>query len=666
MQNSNPFKILLIHSPLVSPFVPPLSMARVTGWLSASEIQFELYDANLDFFQSQVMSSDLLRALLRQVEKKEHEGEFGNADPNIESLLSDLKKKPDKWQKIINAADRCHNLFKTDEFFKPDIFGYIINNLKKQFELFSLAYCPYSIQNGKFCDSQWPDIETLRGCLENSNINPFVALCKPELSKKLKDLDVQLVVVSASASSQFLAASTIARFCKKNRPKVHVALIGCDVVPDVVKTKFDSVISEKKPSDLCDLITNLGGSIQPDFSAEPDFSGLPLQKYFLPSLVLPFSVSSVQGAEWMSPDNAASMIKKQADRYGAQRFILENDLLTVTYAYQLGKAVSAKSQGLYLAVRCIQEPWKTKDSDDFSQQTSIKMITWTVSEDKKKNFIKDLLSFSRAGIWNHVEIDADDVLGPDKEIIKLAVSSPNIVHSWGLNLSSKVSFPCLEDNFADVSTPYGKVARLPGKPFWQNLKDHAHKFLYVNEYGIKKNVRMRITENNFQVYTLGESPEYLFVKPSDLPPGYLDEICKMVEAGGSVGTQWVRYNLERAFLIGYVIEAGVIVGNSSLKHPRPEYAKAVIEQSGLDVSQHLERGYTSVRPEYRGMGIGTKLLEGLTARAGDRKIFSVISEDNDATKKIAIRNKTKQVASFYSKRMKKQLGIWMPEWMIEE
>jgi len=43
----------------------------------------------------------------------------------------------------------------------------------------------------------------------------------------------------------------------------------------------------------------------------------------------------------------------------------------------------------------------------------------------------------------------------------------------------------------------------------------------------------------------------------------------------------------------------------------------------------------------------------------------VISEDNDATKKIAIRNRTKQVASFYSKRMGKQLGVWMPEWMIE-
>jgi GNAT superfamily N-acetyltransferase len=159
--------------------------------------------------------------------------------------------------------------------------------------------------------------------------------------------------------------------------------------------------------------------------------------------------------------------------------------------------------------------------------------------------------------------------------------------------------------------------------------------------------------------------EYHFVRPQELPPGYLDKICKMVEAGGSVGTKWVRHNLKNAFLIGYVTEKGSLVANSSLKHSRPEYIQAVSRQTGLDLSQHLERGYTSVRPEYRGMGIGTKLLEGLTKRIGDRKLFSIIAEDNIATKKMALRNKTKKVAQFYSDRAGKEIGVWIPEWMIE-
>jgi GNAT superfamily N-acetyltransferase len=72
-----------------------------------------------------------------------------------------------------------------------------------------------------------------------------------------------------------------------------------------------------------------------------------------------------------------------------------------------------------------------------------------------------------------------------------------------------------------------------------------------------------------------------------------------------------------------------------------------------------------VRPEYRGLGIGTRLLEGLTARAGDRKIFSVIAEDNEATKIIARRNQTRQVATYFSQKAGKAVGIWMPAAMID-
>jgi GNAT superfamily N-acetyltransferase len=81
----------------------------------------------------------------------------------------------------------------------------------------------------------------------------------------------------------------------------------------------------------------------------------------------------------------------------------------------------------------------------------------------------------------------------------------------------------------------------------------------------------------------------------------------------------------------------------------------------MDLSDYLERGYTSVRPEYRGMGIGTQLLEGLTKRIDNKKLFSIISEDNVATQKIAIRNKTRKAASFYSQRTGKQVGLWIPK-----
>ena len=56
----------------------------------------------------------------------------------------------------------------------------------------------------------------------------------------------------------------------------------------------------------------------------------------------------------------------------------------------------------------------------------------------------------------------------------------------------------------------------------------------------------------------------------------------------------------------------------------------------------------------------------MTERAGSYKIYSVIAEDNVATQKMAIRNRTRKVAAFFSERTRKQIGIWVPEWMLPE
>lgn len=160
--------------------------------------------------------------------------------------------------------------------------------------------------------------------------------------------------------------------------------------------------------------------------------------------------------------------------------------------------------------------------------------------------------------------------------------------------------------------------------------------------------------------------DYFFKPPSKLPDGYLEIIIRLVEAGGSVGSTFLRYNLERAFLIAYVLDQDEIIGCSSLKHPRPDYITMVKEQCGLDLTGFLERGYTSVKPAYRGMGIASRLLKGLTDRIGDKKLYSVIGEDNIGGHKIALNNRTRRVAVYTSPKSGKKLGIWMPEWMIDK
>ena len=263
-------------------------------------------------------------------------------------------------------------------------------------------------------------------------------------------------------------------------------------------------------------------------------------------------------------------------------------------------------------------------------------------------------AISRAGIWNHLILGGPAATESNRNTI---ARQPNIINSW-------------EDTTTDggntmADDGYGRLTALPGRPLWQIASDPIHRFMLIDRFGKNWLMRSRADRDHDRIISLGERMDYYFCAPDQLPDGYLDEICAMVAAGGTVAATHVRSNLQKAYLIGYVLENGVIVGNSSLKHPRPQYIESVRRQSGLDLTGFVERGYTSVRPEYRGLGIGTRLLEGLTARAGQRKIFSVIAEDNEATKIIARRNRTRQVASYYSEKAGKPVGIWMPEWMID-
>ncbi len=153
---------------------------------------------------------------------------------------------------------------------------------------------------------------------------------------------------------------------------------------------------------------------------------------------------------------------------------------------------------------------------------------------------------------------------------------------------------------------------------------------------------------------------YRFIPPDQMPASLFEAVCALVEAGGGVSPKLVRYNLKRAFLIACAEKEGLLVGTSSLKRPRPEYVQRIKDKLGLDIQGFLERGYTSILPEYRGLGIGTDLLGGLTSRAKGYGIYSLIREDDRETQTIAIRNHTVKVATFYSELTGQDLGLWMP------
>ncbi|MFO7911356.1 MAG: hypothetical protein R6V15_04265, partial [Desulfotignum sp.] len=285
------------------------------------------------------------------------------------------------------------------------------------------------------------------------------------------------------------------------------------------------------------------------------------------------------------------------------------------------------------------------------QEKGVKLIHWQCAPDLAKIPDHLLWPISRQGIWNHVTVPASLADSPAGPVVKFIMDNPHIVHSYDL-----------PENVGPVASTYDMAGPLPGRPAWKLLRTPARLLACLAKFPVDQLIRLRY--HGTDLFVLGRNIAYHFTPPADLPKGYLDRVCAMVGAGGSVDLAHVRPNLEKAYLIGYAVENGVLVGNSCLKHPREALTARLKTATGMDFSGFVERGYTSVRPEYRALGVGRKLLEGLTGRAGKYRVFSIIDEDNLATQKIALQNNTRKITTYFSEKAGKHMGIWMPAHMI--
>jgi len=646
--------ILLIHPPMAGPARPPWQPAQTAAHLDGLGVSVELWDANLDFLLNHFLTPQHLTVLLNRTFKKK----ISSCDSNSESLEADIRNNPQKWLRKAADVKQSFTVLRGDRFFQPEPFVTALRNVNA---LLSLAYAPSQLHWSGYFNSAlhwWGEIESF---LENKKENPFLSYCREKLASRISRSDIDLLIICVSTTGQLLAALTIARYSKKLRPSLPVVLQNDQDLPAGIQHQVDRIVPAKDPQTLEELIFFLNGSDRSPETVWPDFSRLPLYDYLAPFPVLPFRLPLGHISD--HPDSFYAYVARLRQKQNVHGLLFEDTALNragMSALFDINqKSDFPLSIGLTLDSRFTPDPDEIADI----AAAGVCFIQWRNLQTDIKHFLNTLRRCAKARIWNHIEIPAAADKTLIDELLRRVASNPNIAHSWSSdngNSPAASIFPIPED--ADV---YSQVSRLPGQPFGRYLQDPAYLLLYLQQHGFNTVRQWQLKDDPPVIYTLGQRINYHYMKPADLPAGYLDEICRMIEAGGSVATKWVRHNLKRAFLIGVAVEEGVIVGNSSLKHPRAEYLKAVSQQSGLDLNRFLERGYTSVRPEYRGLGIGTRLLKGLTSRAGIRKVFSIIGADNVAAQKMAIRNNTKHVATFYSERAQKELGVWIPAHMLD-
>jgi GNAT superfamily N-acetyltransferase len=395
-------------------------------------------------------------------------------------------------------------------------------------------------------------------------------------------------------------------------------------------------------------------------------------------------------------------------RHGATCFTVNDDCLTPTYLEAFARILSERDPGFQISLWCKPVGTFTGERLRLLSRAGVRLIRWGVETGhprvlklmNKGTRLKDTCRVLRdaagAGIWNHAtmilgfptetEAEARETvrfLDQNQDIIHSSIFFRFVLLSHSYILNNPETFSIREVTKAENPFSYEyrfKMSRGMGAetltrffqwaqayrleemyrhPFWFYLRIREYLLLYAARYDPKELRRWKVRPQDLSLYGLGRDIRYFFEKPDQVPADLLEEISALIKGGGEVGTSWIKDNLKGAFLIGYAMEGDRVIATMTHKVPLPRYVAQIEQKTHLDLDGYLERGYTHVRPEYRGLGVGDALLKGLVKRSPGKRIYVTINVDNLEPIQLTLRNHMRLAATYYNERTGHEVGVFV-------
>jgi anaerobic magnesium-protoporphyrin IX monomethyl ester cyclase len=454
----------------------------------------------------------------------------------------------------------------------------------------------------------------------------------------------------------------------------------------------------------------------------PDFDDLPLGAYLSPTPILPVRLSEGcywgkctfcsrydnKAFQTIPPKKAAEQIEALHKRYDATCFTVNDDCLTPPYLEQVCREILNMGLRLQISLWCKPVASFTADRLKLLSEAGVRLIRWGIETGHPRilklmnkgtrldDTIRVLDASAKAGIWNHATVivgfpteteeearetvrflQRNQEILPSSIFFKFTLLSNSYIsqHPETFNLSAlseKSDLFTYEyryergsgmdektlDSFWAWLQRY-RINQLYDHPFWFYLRIREYLLLHVARYGVDRVRRMKVKPGDLIAYACGGRMSYFFKRAEEIPQEILAEIRELIASGEGVGTAWIDENLKRAFLIGYAVEESRVVGTMTLKRPPERYREAIEKKSHVDLEGYLERGYSSVRPEYRGLGVGDALLKGLVSRAPAQKIYVTIRMDNLPAVKLTRKNDMRLAATFKNERTGHEIGLFI-------
>ncbi len=328
-------KVMLIFPPDWFPSEPYLSLPSLTAVLRQAGHTVLQKDINLEMWDW-YFSEDFLRKVLRRVpqqldrlRKLAKKRELEEWEQDLQLTLCDLTRQ--RIDDLIKKAAKAKAIVRGEVFYEIDQLEWAIHVFREVTSVISMVYAP-----ARIC---MPPMETdlsykvfvsheVMDAVNDTQVNiyrdVFDHLVKPAIEAERPDV----VGISIVLQQQMFSSMTFCALIKQHFPNIHVTIGGNTVtrLRDVLSESplfqyFDSAVVYEGETAFVQLVSAVGAkrsladvpntiykdatgvhvsttSFAEDMHAlpPPDFDGLPLEKYFVPTKILPYLAT--RGCYW--------------------------------------------------------------------------------------------------------------------------------------------------------------------------------------------------------------------------------------------------------------------------------------------------------------------------------------------------------------------------------
>lgn len=308
-------KSTLIFPPQFEPFQPYLSLPVLSSALKAKGYDVNTLDLNVDYFNRILRPSYLER--------------FFHEFPNSKNSNSQNHFEGKQEKYILDNLGKAVHMIRDVESFKDlPTYKWAMNMLKTALELFSAKHTP-SVVNfyESHCGTTNYDSRKILTSIAKDRINPFKEYINNVAIPRIMEFSPGFIGISLVVHDQLAFTLTLCQELKRLFPHIHICAGGALIsrsynritTNPAISSLFDSLVIGEGEETICELveaveknakISDITGVLIPSKIAKfrkrkptefvegifPDFSELPIDKYFSPILVLPYLTS--YGCHW--------------------------------------------------------------------------------------------------------------------------------------------------------------------------------------------------------------------------------------------------------------------------------------------------------------------------------------------------------------------------------